>query len=88
MTVKDIEAWCRANGVQARGFARGREFTIGGGEKSSSAPPPLTEVLHWELTIAGQSYPTSTSDMEWLVAGKLSTADFAKVMARQARAAE
>lgn len=83
MTIKDVEEWCRANNITARAIARGREFTVGGGSSI-----PLTEVFHWELTIAGQSYPTSTSDMERLVAGKLDPADFATLMKRPRRTGE
>ena len=85
MTAQDVEAWCRAHDVGARGIARGREFTVGGGEKTS--PSLWAEVFHWELTIAGQNYPTSTSDMERLVAGKLDPADFIKLMTRPRRTA-
>jgi hypothetical protein len=85
MTIDDVHAWCRAHRATARGFVRGKEFTLGG-EKAPGES--LKDVLHWELAIDGVKYPTSTSDMERLVAGKLSAADFVKLMTRPPRTAE
>ena len=82
MTMSEIHAWCRAHRATARGFVRGREFTAGG-EKAPAES--LKDVLHWELALDSVNYPTSTSDMERLVAGKLSVEDFVQVMARSAR---
>jgi hypothetical protein len=85
MNVEDIHAWCRAHRASARGFVRGREFTAGGEMAPSES---LKDVLHWELVLDGVKYPTSTSDMERLVSGKVSAADFVKLMARTPRTAE
>ena len=85
MTVNDVHAWCRARGATARGFVRGREFTAGGDKAPAES---LKGVLHWELALDGVKYPTSTSDMEKLVAGKLSVADFVRLMSRPPRTAE
>ena len=82
MTMSEIHAWCRAHRATARGFVRGREFTFGG-EKAPAES--LKDVLHWELALDGVNYPTSTSDMERLVAGRLSVEQFVQVMARSAR---
>ena len=82
MTVKDVQAWCKANKLDARGIIRGAEFFIRHGDAGSTASqPPIGEVLHWQVTIGGQSYPSSPSDMERLVTGKMSLEDFAKAMA-------
>ena len=82
MTLDDIHAWCRAHRATARGFVRGKEFTVGGDRAPAES---LKDVLHWELEIDGVKYPTSTSDMERLVGGKLSLEDFVQVMSRTAR---
>jgi hypothetical protein len=84
MTIEDIHSWCRAHGATARGFVRGREFTAGGDKAPAES---LKDILHWELSIDGQKYPTSTSDMERLVEGKLTAADFVKLMTRPPRTA-
>jgi|GEM_PF-510656 hypothetical protein len=82
MTIEDIHSWCRAHGATARGFVRGREFTAGGDQAPAE---PLKDVLHWELALDGQKYPTSTSDMERLVAGKISVENFVQIMSRTVR---
>ncbi len=82
MKMEDIHAWCRAHRAMARGFVRGREFTAGGDKTPAES---LTDVLHWELAIDGVKYPTSTSDMERLVAGNLSVEQFVQAMSRTAR---
>jgi len=85
MTIDDVHAWCRVHRATARGFVRGREFTAGGDKAPAES---LKDVLHWELAIDGVKYPTSTSDMERLVTGKLSVDQFAQVMSRTARRGE
>ena len=82
MTLDDVHAWCRAHGAMARGFVRGREFTVGGDKAPTES---LKDVLHWELAIDGVKYPTSTSDMERLVAGKMSVEQFVQIMSRTVR---
>ncbi|MGH7767547.1 MAG: hypothetical protein ACREQP_08850 [Candidatus Binatia bacterium] len=85
MTIKEIQEWCRANKVDAHGYVRGGEFFIKQGDGS---PQPSGEVLHWELTINGQSCPSSTSDMERLVKGKIPLDDFVRIMTRRSGRAE
>jgi hypothetical protein len=82
MTVKDIQAWCRANKVDAHGYVRGGEFFIRHSD-GNSASQPAGEILHWELTVGGETCPCSTSDMERLVAGKIALDDFVKMMTRR-----
>jgi hypothetical protein len=84
MTIDDVHAWCSAHRATARGFVRGREFTVGGDKAPAES---LKDVLHWELALEGVKYPTSTSDMERLVAGKLSAEEFVKLMTRPPRTA-
>jgi hypothetical protein len=84
MTVKEVQDWCRANKVDAHGFVRGGEFFLRqNGEASSGSLPSLANVLHWEVTIGGETCPSSTSDMERLVSGKIPPDDFLKIMTRR-----
>jgi hypothetical protein len=87
MTIKEVQEWCRANKVDAHGYIRGGEFQIRHAD-GSSASFPSGEVLHWEVTINGQSCPSSTSDMERLVSGKIPPGDFLKIMTRRSGRAE
>ena len=83
MTMNDVQAWCRTNKIDARGFVRGAEFTLGAGD--SATRHSLDDVLHWEVTVNGEKYPCSPSDMERLVAGKMSLENFVQAMSREAR---
>ena len=88
MTVKEVHEWCRKNRIDARGFVRGGEFFLRHGEDGSSTAP-AGEILHWQLTIDGRNYPTSTSDLGRLLTGKIGLEDFVKAMApRPGRSAE
>lgn len=87
MTVKEVHEWCRANRIDARGFVRGGEFFLRHGE-DGSATQPASEILHWQLTIDGQNYPTSTSDLGRLMTGKIGLEDFVKAMSRTQRRGE
>jgi len=82
MTVKEVQDWCRANKVDAHGFVRGGEFFIRHAD-GNSVSIPSGEVLHWEVTIGGQTCPSSTSDMERLVTGKIDLENFVKIMTRR-----
>ena len=82
MTIKEVQDWCRANKVDAHGFVRGGEFFLRHGENGSPAQPS-GEILHWQLTINGQNYPTSTSDLGRLMTGKIGLEDFVKAMSRR-----
>lgn len=72
MTFEQVQAWCRANGADARGISRGKDFLIR--QADSQLPdslPSLGAVFHWELRVGDKRYSTSPSDMERLVAGKM-----------------
>lgn len=90
MTAEQVHQWCRAQQVGARGIVRGGDFFLGHHPEALVAPcPPLRDVLHWELNIGERSYPTSTSDMERLVTGKLALEEFIKLTgARERRGSE
>lgn len=86
MTVEQAHQWCRAQKVGARGIVRGGEFFLGHRAEALPVPcPPLQDVLHWELTIGEKRYPTSTSDMERLVTGRLALEDFVRLTGARER---
>jgi hypothetical protein len=73
MTFEEVHNWCRRNGVDVRGIYRGKDFAIRSNEAlATEALPSLGEVFHWDVQIDGKHYPTSPSDMERLVSGKMS----------------
>lgn len=76
MTLEEIQKWCQSHRVQARGIFRGGDFLIAAAPGGST---PLSEVLHWELSIGGKRYPTSTSDLERLVSQRIPLEDFIKM---------
>lgn len=72
MTFEQILAWCRANGVHARGVYRGKDFLIR--QSDTGLPgdlPALDAIFHWDLEAGERHLPTSPSDMERLVSGKM-----------------
>jgi hypothetical protein len=82
MTFEEIQNWCRANRVKVRGIYRGKEIFIrGNGAPLPTDLPRLSEIFHWDLGIDDKHYPTSPSDMERLVAGKM-TLDLFKSISR------
>ncbi len=82
MNIDDVQQWCRANGIDARMIIRGGDFSIRhDAQESQASYPPMDEVFHWELIVEGKRCPTSTSDMERLVTGKMKLEDFLKRLA-------
>jgi hypothetical protein len=78
MTFEQVHLWCRANGADARGISRGKEFFIRRNEAGLPVNlPAVGEVFHWDLQLGDNRYPTSPSDMERLVSGKMTLAAFA-----------
>jgi len=53
--------------------------------QSTTSTNPAGEILHWQLTIDGQNYPTSTSDLARMMTGKIGLEDFVKAMSRTGR---
>ena len=88
MTVKDVEAWCKANKLDARGIIRGGEFFLRHAEEISANLPTAQQVLHWDLHIGERRLPASPSDMERLVAGKISLENLIQAMSREGRRPE
>lgn len=72
MTFEEVHAWCRSNGVDARGVYRGKDFVIhSDGEPLPKDLPSVAAVFHWDVQVDGRHLPTSPSDMERLVTGQM-----------------
>ncbi len=77
MTIDEVQKWCRDNSVNARMILRGKDCMIRhDAEISQVSCPPLGEIFYWELFIRGKGYPSSPSDTERLVTGKLTVEEF------------
>ncbi len=77
MNIDDVQEWCRDNRIDARMIIRGGDFSIRhDAQGSQPSGPSINELLHWELTVEGKRCPTSPSDMERLVTGKMTLDDF------------
>ena len=79
MNIEEVREWCKSKGVSAKMIVRGAEFPIGqNSQQPSGSFPAMKDLLHWELIVEGKRCPTSTSDMERLVTGKMNLEDFVK----------
>ena len=79
MNIEDVQQWCQANSVDAKMIIRGGDFAIRHDDQSSpSGSPPMDQLLHWELVIEGSRCPTSPSDMERLVTGRMELEEFVR----------
>jgi len=79
MTINDVQQWCREHTVDARAILRGADFSVRHDAPEGAAPPPpIQQVFHWELIVEGRKCPTSSSDMERLVTGKMALDDFVR----------
>jgi hypothetical protein len=89
MDMKQVQEWCKANGLDARGIIRGGEFFIRhASEETSSNLPTAQQVLHWDLHIGERRLPASPSDMERLVTGKISLDNLIQATSREGRRPE
>ena len=79
MNIENVQQWCQSNSVDVRMIIRGGEFAITHDSQGDQAScPSMDELLHWEITVNGRRCPTSPSDMERLVAGKMKLEEFLK----------
>jgi len=77
MNIDDVQQWCQAKGVDAKMIVRGSEFPIHHDSPGFKASfPSMKDLLHWELIAEGKRCPTSPSDMERLVTGKMTLEGF------------
>ena len=83
MTIDEVQRWCRDNGVDARMILRGKDFVLRHDAEGPQVPcPPIDEIYYWELFIEGKSYPSSPSDTERLVKGRMKLDDFVCINSR------
>ncbi len=67
MTFAEVLAWCKKHHADVRGIGRGMEI---------ANLPSMNAIMHWDLAIGDWSHYTSGSDMELMVAGKLTVDGF------------
>ncbi len=77
MTFADVLAWCKKEKADVRAIGRAMEIPISHKDQELPANlPPMTKVMHWDLAIGDWSHYTSGSDMELMVAGKMTVDEF------------
>ena len=77
MTFAEILDWCKKQKANVRGLGRGMEIPISYKDQQLPAGlPPMSKVMHWDLEIGNWSHYTSGSDMELMVAGKMTVDEF------------
>lgn len=83
MNITEVQQWCKGNGVDARMILRGKDFVIRhDSEKLQDSCPSLEDIFYWELFIEGKGYPSSPSDTERLVDGRLTLEEFIRIVNR------
>ncbi len=83
MNIDELRSWCRENRINARMILRGKDFLVRhDAEGSDPSCPPLTDLFYWELFIEGKGYPSSPSDTERLVTGKMTVEEFIRSVRR------
>ncbi len=77
MTFAEVLNWCKQQKADVRAIGRNLEIPISHKDKQLGADlPPMGKVLHWDLAIGDWSHYTSGSDMELMVAGKMTVEQF------------
>jgi hypothetical protein len=72
MTFEQVLAWCRANEADVRGIYRGKDIAISHNDnRLPQSLPAIGEIFHWELNVRDLRHAVSASDLERMVAGKL-----------------
>ena len=77
MTFAEVFDWCKKQKADVRGIGRGLEIPIS--HKDPQLPtnlPSMSLIMHWDLAIGDWSHYTSGSDMELMVAGKMTVDEF------------
>lgn len=77
MTFAEVLEWCKQQKAEVRAIGRNMEIPIS--HKDSQLPadlPAMSKVMHWDLAIGDWSHYTSGSDMELMVAGKMTVDQF------------
>ena len=77
MTFEQVLAWCRANSADVRGVYRGKDVSIShDDQRLPETLPSIGEIFHWDLKVKDLHHPVSASDLERMVAGKLTIEGF------------
>ena len=77
MTFAEVIDWCKKHQADVRGIGRGMEIPISHKDKQLPTNlPPMNQIMHWDLEIGNWSHYTSGSDMELMVAGKMTVDEF------------
>jgi hypothetical protein len=84
MTFAEVFHWCKIHQADVRGIGRGMEIPISHKDQQLPANlPPMSAIMHWDLEIVDWSHYTSGSDMELMVAGKMTVDDFKSTLRGQ-----
>lgn len=77
MTFEQVLSWCRANDADVRGVYRGKDISIcHTDDRLPTALPSIGEIFHWDLKVQDLHHPVSASDLERMVAGKMTLDGF------------
>ena len=77
MTFAEVLDWCQKQKADVRAIGRAMEIPISYKDKQLPANlPSISKVMHWDLAIGEWSHYTSGSDMELMVAGKMTVDEF------------
>ena len=77
MTFAEVLDWCKRQKANVRAIGRSMEIPISYQDHQLPANlPPMSKVMHWDLAIGDWSHYTSGSDMERMVAGKMTVDEF------------
>ena len=77
MTFAEVLDWCKKHQADVRGIGRGKEISISHrDEQLPTNLPPMSAIMHWDLAIDDWSHYTSGSDMDLMVAGKMTVDEF------------
>jgi hypothetical protein len=77
MTFAEVFDWCKKHKADVRAIGRAMEIPISHKDEQLPANlPSMSKVMHWDLAIGDWSHYTSGSDMELMVAGKMTVEEF------------
>jgi hypothetical protein len=77
MTFAEVFDWCKKHKADVRAIGRAMEIPISHKDEQLAANlPSMSKVMHWDLAIGDWSHYTSGSDMELMVAGKMTVEEF------------
>lgn len=83
MTFAEVLSWCKKQRAEVRGVYRGKDVAIS--HKDSELPknlPDMAAIFHWDVEIGDWDHYVSGSDMELMVAGKMTLDEFKSTLRR------